>query len=387
MKNKIIRITTVPESLYKLMEGQLKFMNEYFEVVGVASPGKAVDKVIANEGIRIQTIKMTRTISPVSDLFALWKLARFIHKEKPTIIHTHTPKAGILGMLSGWICRVPIRMHTIAGLPLLETKGFKRLLLKFVEKVTCSCATNVYPNSLGLKELIIRYKLCSLSKLNVIANGSSNGINTKYFSRDAVLFEQTEILKERFLINKEDFVFIFIGRLVKDKGINELVSAFDKLNKHYKNIKLFLIGTEEILLDPLKKNTIETIKNNSDIIQVGFQDDVRPFLAISDVLVFPTYREGFPNVPMQAGSMGLPSIVTDINGCNEIVIQGENGIIIPPKDEQALFDAMKSVLLNKSDLKNMASNARSMIISRYEQKMVWEAMLNIYNGEIKNKLI
>lgn len=378
---KIIRITTVSLSLHKLLHGQLGFINKYFEVVAVSSPGVFMNDVINNEGIRVYPIRMTRTINPVSDIISLFKLIRFLLKEKPEIVHSHTPKAGIIGMLAAWFCRVPVRMHTVAGLPLFETSGFKKGLLKFVEKTTYACATHVYPNSFGLKEIIIKNKFCSLTKLSVIANGSSNGIDTNYFSREAVDIEQAEQLRKKYFISKDDFVFIFIGRIVKDKGINELVFAFEKLSKEFNKIKLLMVGPEETLLDPLNEGTLQIMQNHPGIICAGFQEDVRPFLTISDVLVFPSYREGFPNVPMQAGAMGLPSIVTDINGCNEI-INGKNGIIIPPKDEQALYDAMKSVLENKEQINEMANSARSMIVSRYEQKFLWDALLKTYNDNI-----
>jgi glycosyltransferase involved in cell wall biosynthesis len=359
-------------------------MNQYFEVVGVSSSGDETENVIANEGIRLHKIEMTRTINLYKDMLALWRMCRFICKEKPVIVHTHTPKAGIVGMLAAWICRVPVRMHTVAGLPLLESRGIRKRLLIFVEKITYSCATMVYPNSFGLKNIIIMNRFCKPSKLCVISNGSSNGIDTEYFSERSVSFEKAEKIRNDHSIKKDDFVFIFIGRIVADKGINELVSAFNRLCDIYCNIKLILVGPEELYLDPLKDSTMQILKENNQIISTGFQHDVRPFLSVSHVLVFPSYREGFPNAPLQAGAMGLPSIVTDINGCNEIIIDRKNGLLIPTKDGEALFNSMKMVLEDKALLKEMTANARKMITSRFEQKVLWEALLEIYNDSLKN---
>ncbi|MCB0470377.1 MAG: glycosyltransferase family 4 protein, partial [Flavobacteriaceae bacterium] len=335
MKRKIIRITTVPGSLKGLLKGQLKFMSQYYEMIGVSSYHKEILEGLAeDEGVRVVPVNMTRQITPIRDLIALRQLYKLLKKEKPFIVHTHTPKAGTLGMIAAKLARVPHRFHTVAGMPLLESKGSKRKMLNFVEKLTYSCATKVYPNSKGLLEIIIDQKFCEASKLKVIGEGSSNGIDTSYF--DPYLFTEKDnsLLKESLGIENDDYVFIFIGRLVADKGINELVSAFNKLSSSNEKAKLLLVGTFEEELDPLKPETRQIIDQNKRILSVGWQEDVRPFLAISNMLTFPSYREGFPNVVMQAGAMGLYSIVTDINGCNEIIIEGENGTIIPVKNEE-----------------------------------------------------
>lgn len=376
MTRKLIRITTVPISLHKLLKGQLKFMRAYYDVIAVSSYSDLLRMVGDNEGIQIKGVEMTREITLGKDVKALWEMYKFLRKEKPLIVHTHTPKAGIVGMMAAWFARVPVRLHTVAGLPLMESTGIKRQLLNAVEKITYSFATKVYPNSYGLRDFIVSEKLCNAKKLKVIGNGSSNGIDTTYYDPISICNETKLSLKETLNIDEGDFVFIFIGRLVKDKGINELIAAFTELN--LSKCKLLLVGPFEKDLDPLLPETEQLIGENQNIIAVGYQDDVRPYLAISDCLVFPSYREGFPNVVMQAGAMGLPSIVTNINGCNEIIIEGENGIIIPPKDRVALLDAMQFFFSNPQVLKKMADNARQLIVDRYEQRKVWEALLEEY---------
>jgi len=387
MKGKLIRITTVPQSLHTLLRGQLKFMSQYYKVLGISSYGEALEKVRLNEGIDVIPVKMTRTISPVRDLVALWNLLRIMKKEKPLIVHTHTPKAGTLGMIAAKFAGVPIRLHTIAGLPLLETKGLKRLLLDMVEKITYACATRVYPNSQGLYNIVIENHYVSRKKLKVLNNGSSNGIDTCYFAPENIANGIKDELKIKLNISTVDFVFIFIGRLVKAKGINELVSAFIRLNEEYKNIKLIMLGSFETHLDPLKDKTISEIEQNDSIIYAGYQNDVRPYLAISDVLVFPTYREGFPNVVMQAGAMGLPAIVSDINGCNEIIINDENGIIIPAKNVELLYRAMRRFMCDRRLQKRMKENARQLILLRYDQQKIWDAILKEYKECENNNFI
>jgi len=378
MKPKLVRITTVPQSLKTLLKGQLKFMsNNGFDVVGVSSKGQPLIDVNQQEGVDVFIVEMSRKITPLKDLVALWKLYRFFKSFKPLIVHTHTPKAGTIGMIAAKIAGVQIRLHTVAGLPLLEVTGFKRRIFDIVEKLTYACATKVYPNSLGLRRIIEECGFCSYEKLKVIANGSSNGINTEYF--DPKLFSNDSDLKEKIGIRSNNFVFIFVGRLVGDKGINELVNAFDIFQINHQNCNLLLVGDYETHLDPLKQETLRIIETNENIISVGFQSDVRPFFAISDCLVFPSYREGFPNVVMQAGAMGLPCIVTNINGCNEIIHDGLNGYLIPVKNVRAIIDKMCEIFLDKLTYKKLQKNARVMITSRYEQKVVWEAIKNEYN--------
>lgn len=378
MKPKLVRITTVPQSLKTLLKGQLKFMsNNGFDVIGVSSKGQPLIDVNQQEGVDVFIVEMSRKITPLKDLVALWKLYRFFKSFKPLIVHTHTPKAGTIGMIAAKIAGVQIRLHTVAGLPLLEVNGFKRRILDIVEKLTYACATKVYPNSVGLRRIIEECGFCSSEKLKVIANGSSNGINTEYF--DPKLFSNDSDLKEKLGIKSNNFVFIFVGRLVGDKGINELVKAFDIFQINHQNCNLLLVGDFETHLDPLKQETLRIIETNENIISVGFQLDVRPFFAISDCLVFPSYREGFPNVVMQAGAMGLPCIVTNINGCNEIIHDGLNGYLIPVKNVRAIIDKMCEIFLNKLTYKKLQKNARVMITSRYEQKVVWEAIKNEYN--------
>jgi glycosyltransferase involved in cell wall biosynthesis len=379
MKYKLIRITTIPESLKTLLEGQLRYMNQYFEVIGISSNDKILKYVEEREGIRTIPVEMTRKITILKDIRAVYLLYKIFRHENPQIVHTHTPKAGIVGMLSAWLARVPWRLHTVAGLPLLETGGLKRKLLDFVEKITYACATNVYPNSFKLNEIIVRNNyIRNANKLKVIANGSSNGINILYFNPECCANTEKEKLRSELKIAKLNFIFLFVGRLVKDKGINELIGAFKEVHKKHNETKLLLVGNFEDKIDPLLPDVKNEIFNNLDIIWVGYQDDVRRYFAISDILVFPSYREGFPNVVMQAGAMGLPYIVTDVNGCNEIIADGLNGIIIPSKNRNILKDKMELLLENTVLRNNLRSNARKMIISRYEQNIVWNALLEEY---------
>ena len=382
-KRKLIRITTIPGSITHLLKNQLKFMNQFYEVHAVSSPGDQLEEVRKREEVPVHGVTMTRTISPLKDLVALINLMKIIRRTKPEIIHTHTPKAGTLGMIAAKIMGVPIRMHTVAGLPLLEATGSKRKVLDVVEKITYSCATKVYPNSFALRDIIIKNGYCKEGKLSVIGNGSSNGIDTSHFDPAQISPETIQSLRKELNLKETDKVFCFIGRIVKDKGIHELVEAFIKNAGSHSNIKLLLVGPFEKDLDPLNKETEELLFSHPDIRFVGFQKDVRPYLAISDAFVFPSYREGFPNVVMQAGAMGLPCIVSDINGCNEIIEHKVNGWIVPPKNVEELASAITFMTENVEAAQKMAGVSRKMIINRYGQQYIWEQLLAEYRKQMK----
>ncbi len=378
MNKKLVRITTVPISLEKLLENQLRFMTAHYAVTIVSSDKPHLERVAQSQQTQSHCVEMTRQITPLQDLRSVWELYHFFKKKQPFIVHTHTPKAGIVGMLAAKLAGVPHRLHTVAGLPLLEATGIKRKILDFVEKLTYACASKVYPNSKGLLEIILQNQYTNPEKLHVIGNGSSNGINTAHFSPQHYTQQQNQELRMELGFSDDDFVFVFVGRLVKDKGINELIAAFEQLKAQYPQARLLLVGDYEAELDPLLPQTIQKINASQSIVHTGFMSDVRPYFATADALVFPTYREGFPNVVLQAGAMGLPSIVTDINGCNEIIEHEKNGLIIPVKNTEAIFGAMQRLISDKNLYISLQNQARELVVSRYEQKVVWEAILAEY---------
>lgn len=379
MKSILFRTATISISLNILLKGQLNFLNRYYDITAISGNDDFLLELKQREAVKVFDIHMQRQIAPLEDLKSLWKLYKYFTKEKPLIVHSITPKAGLLTMIAGKMAGVPIRMHTFTGLIFPTRKGLMQLVLIYMDKLLCYCATNIYPEGKGVKDDLINYKITK-KPLKVIGNGNVNGIDKDYFDPELYNLEDKIELRKRLGILENDFVFIFVGRLVRDKGINELIKAFLKLQSNNKITKLLLVGSFENDLDPLNSETIKAIEGCNTIITVGFQSDVRSYFAISDVLVFPSYREGFPNVVLQAGAMGLPCIVTNINGCNEIIIEGQNGTIIPVKDTVAILNAMIKVSSDKDYFSVLETNARKMIISRYEQQVVWEAILAEYKN-------
>lgn len=378
---KLIRITTVPLSLATLLKGQMRYMAQKgMAVIGVSSSGELLNEVGANEGVRTEVVEMTRTISPFQDLKAVWKMYQLFKKEKPQIVHTHTPKAGIVGMLAAKLAGVPHRLHTVAGLPLLVATGGKRKLLNGVEKLTYACASKVYPNSKGLYNIILQHRFTNADKLKVIGSGSSNGIDTSHFDPKLYTSSDSLALRNTLGIKEKDFVFLFVGRIVKDKGVNEMIKAFAKFSENRFDTHLVLVGDYEKALDPIAPEVEDEIKNNNKIHAVGFQKDVVPYFAMADTLVFPSYREGFPNVVMQAASMELNTIVTDINGCNEIVSSGENGWVIPVQDEQAVYDKLNYVYTHQEEAQAMGKKSRIRMQEQFERKFIWSCLWEEYQS-------
>lgn len=362
-KKKIIRVTTVADSIC-FYSDLIPALQKDYEVVGVSSPGKELDE-LSEKGIRTIEVAMERRISVVSDIKSLWKMYKVLRKESPYIVHSITPKAGLITMIASWLCRVPVRIHTFTGLVWPTTKGIQRRILMATDWLTCACATHVIPEGEGVKADLLNHHITS-KPIKVLGYGNVRGVDMEYFKPEPR--------------NTEDvFTFVFIGRIVKDKGINELVAAFKRVNEKHKHVRLVLVGPKEDDLDPILPETATEIHSNNAITEVGSQKDVRPFYQNADALVFPSYREGFPNVVLEAGAMGLPSIVTDINGSREIIVESKNGTIIPPHDEQALYEAMLNWVENPQEVASMAANARKMISERFEKSFVQKCMIDFYN--------
>jgi len=381
---KIIRTSTVAISLDILLKGQLEFLNNHFEVIAVSGQDKHLENVKKREKVKTIAIEMQRNISPLKDLKSLFQLYKLFKEEKPQIVHSITPKAGLLSMLAAKFAGVPVRIHMFTGLIFPTKTGFMQKLLIKMDKLLCWAATDIIPEGNGVKQDLIGYNITK-KPLNILANGNVNGIDIDYYNSTHYNTEQKQSLKKELNIQENDFLFVFVGRLVSDKGINELVQAFKELKSKETNAKLLLVGSLETALDPLNPETLQEIETNDAIISVGYQNDVRPYFSISDALVFPSYREGFPNVVLQAGAMGLPSIVSDINGCNEIIKEKENGLIVPPKNTDALKQAMQQIEQDETLRTKLQSNAREMIVDRFEQTVLWEALLEEYQRLLQTK--
>lgn len=373
-KRKIIRATTIPLSLDIFCKDMLKELSSQYDILAVSSPGEELDRVAAREGVAIAKVAMQRHIAPFHDFISLLKLIRLFHREKPWIVHSMTPKAGLLCMIAAKLCRVPHRIHTFTGLIWPTASGLKRKILIATDKLLCSCATIIIPEGYGVKQDLLSARITS-KPLNVLANGNVRGIDLNHYRLSDEVVQQAKGLRK-----DNTITYIFIGRLVADKGITELVNAFVKLNQLHDNTRLLLVGPKEQTISPLPSHILQTIESHKSIEAVGMQHDIRPWLAAADVFVFPSYREGFPNVVIEAGAMALPSIVTDINGSNEIIIEGKNGLIIPSHDSDSLFNSMLRLYSDASLRQSLSRNARDLIADRFDCHLVRKALYDLYSS-------
>ncbi len=409
-EKKLMRMTTVDLSLDKLIPGQLKYMNQYFDVVGVAADTGLLQGVAEREGVRVIDVPMHREIALGADMKSLVHLVKLFRKERPDILHCNTPKGSLLGLLAGKIVGIPHRVYTVTGLRYQGATGLLRWVLKTMERISCACATKVIPEGQGVLHTL-QVDGITRKPLAVLHHGNINGIDTGMYSNEALAKELgltkdldrvgdgmatdevneknereefwqrgvSALMREKLGFTAGDFVFVFVGRIVKDKGIDELAQCMRRLD-----CKLILVGSFDDD-DPINELDREFLETSPKVKCVGWQEDVSPYLAMSDALVFPSYREGFPNVPIQAGALGKPCIVTDINGCNEIIKDGLNGKIIaaPLADGSeamttALQNTMQWFISHPEEVRRMSKNARGMITSRYEQRDVWRSILEMY---------
>jgi glycosyltransferase involved in cell wall biosynthesis len=378
MKKTIIRATTVAESL-SFFDGTMPQLLKEYDVQLLSSPGVQMDDRAEIYNIKTHPVEMYRRMSPVKDIKSLFRLIKVFRKEKPYMVHSMTPKAGLLCMMAAWLSRVPVRLHTFTGLVWPTEKGFKRKLLMFTDKITCFCATNIIPEGEGVKCDLINNHITK-KPIRVLGYGNVNGVDMVRFSKRPEVTEKAERI-----VDEKKFTFVFVGRIVRDKGINEMCEAFEKVRANHPNVRLFLVGKFEDEIDPVSEHTRSIIENNPAIMAVGpqYKDDLLAYYAASDCFVFPSYREGFPNTVLEAGAMDLPCIVTDINGSREIIVEGENGTIIPPRNEDELFKAMEKMITDNEWREKMKQNARLMIMDRFEQGFVQKCLLDYYDEIMK----
>ena len=375
----LIRVTTVPLALRTLLAGQMRYMKTHgFEVLMVSADGPERQDVINNEGCKHQVIDMTRAITPFRDLVSLWKLYRLFKKQKPDIVHSHTPKAGLLAMLAARFAGVPVRIHTIAGLRFMTTGGFKRKLLIRMEKLTCRSAQYVWANSFSMKKYVEEAKICKHEKLGVIGNGSTNGIDLARFSKASVEPGALEKIKQKIQYDPSLFYFLFVGRLVRDKGIEELVDAFDLLYSSNTSVRLVLVGADENHLDPIAASTLFRIKSHPGIIQTGWDNKTEYYFSLAHVFIFPSHREGFPNVLLQAGAMGCPVVCSRIPGNIDVVSHEQTGLLFTVADSREIFSNMQRAISEKENLQQWANNLEIKVRNEFSQIFVHQKIEEQY---------
>lgn len=368
-----MRMSTVGLSLDVFCRGLLRELEtDGYEMVAVASPDAGLAAVERREGVRCVGVPMQRRMAPLADVVSLWRLVGVMRRERPDMVHTITPKAGLLGMMAARVAGVPVRVHTFTGLLFPTARGWRRALLKLTDRLTCLCATHVVAEGEGVRSDLTGGGI-TRKGVRVLGHGNLRGVDLEHYSLSPAIEAEASALRERLGIAPGERVFVFVGRLVADKGLRELALAVKGLDCHTVIVGASEGGDGDVGPELFAGNPRVSFSG-------GWADDVRPWLAMADALVFPSYREGFPNVVLEAGAMERPSVVTDINGSREIITDGVNGLVVPARNAAALRGAMERFLdLSPAERCEMGRRARADVERRFDQRYVRQCLKDFYN--------
>ena len=374
----LVHVTTVPET-FNFFRGLIGYLKEQgFEVHAVSSPGKLLEEVEAREDIFTHAVELPRRITPLEDFVALLKLYRLFTSLKPAIVHGHTPKGGLLAVIAARLARIPVVVYTIHGLPFTTAQGIKRKLLCWSETVACRLANRVFAVSLANKTDAVAQGFCPKEKIQILGSGSCNGVEAEQrFNPQKLAPGTREELRNCYRIKADALVLGYVGRIVRDKGIAELAEAWQSLRRKFPSLYLLLVGPEEPQ-DPVPATLLSRLKEDPRVIFVGWEGNTPPFYAAMDLLVLPTYREGFPIVPLEAAAMQLPVVATNVDGCSEAVRDGVTGLLVPPRDSQALAAAIERLVLDPELRHRMGQAGRQRALKDFRPEAIWQALYENY---------
>jgi lipopolysaccharide/colanic/teichoic acid biosynthesis glycosyltransferase/glycosyltransferase involved in cell wall biosynthesis len=323
---------------------------------------------------------MEREIAPIQDLVSFCRLYRTIRRLRPAIVDASTPKAGLLTSVAAWLARVPCRVYTLRGLRLETATGLKRAMLWVTEWISCKCAHRVVCVSRSLRDRAIGLKLVGDDKAIVLGKGSG-GVDVRRFS-PAGRESETLSLREKLGIAADGLVIGFVGRLVRDKGIRELIEAFQRLNRKRPELRLLLVGDFE-QGDPVEPEIRRFIESSPAMIRPGFVPDTAPYYGLMDVLALPTYREGFPGVPLEAQASGVPVVTTTATGAVDSVVDGETGFLVPVGDSSAVAGAIAKLLDDPQLRLRMGRAGRARMERDFRPAAVWDAQVRMYQASLE----
>jgi glycosyltransferase involved in cell wall biosynthesis len=376
----LVTITTVSESL-TLFTGHARYLTRKgMTVHAIAAPGRLLDEYLQSEQVPFYPVQMHRRISPLSDLPALYKLYTYLRDRRPDIVQAQTPKAALLGMLAAWLARTPVRIYNVVGLRMMTAGPREKAILRLAEAITCTLATQVWCVSDSVRNVMIDEKLCPPSRITVLGHGSVNGIDSLVtFNPANVSIEVAEEFRNRYAIPRDAIVIGFLGRIVRDKGIIELAEAWKQVRLVSDQVRLIIVGVRESG-DPVPNEVWNALASDPRVHITGFVPgtDLPAFFAAIDMLVLPTYREGFPVVTLEAASMERPVIATRVPGCVDAVINGVTGTLVNPKDADDLARAIKCYIFDANLRRTHGANARARVLKDFAQEPLWERMYQEY---------
>lgn len=374
----LFHVTTVPETL-GFFRGQIAFFKERgFAVHAVSSPGVLLKEAASREGIPVYPVAMPRRISLIADLKALYQLFRLFRRFQPDIVHAHTPKGGLLGVLAARLARVPIVIYTMRGLPYVTATGVKRKILMGTETLACRLADRVLAVSFSLSQQALDMGFCSPAKIRVLSCGSSNGVDAKgRFNPYKINPDLPRAIRNLYQIPSDALVIGYVGRIVRDKGMVELGEAWQRLRDAFPELYLLLVGPLEPQ-DPIPDLLLKQLEDDPRVVFTGGVEDTVSYYTAIDILVLPTYREGFPNTPLEAAAMELPVVATRVDGCVDAVVDGVTGLLVPPGDRAALPRAISQLLLNPAQREQMGKEGRQRVLQDFRPEVIWQGLYDTY---------
>lgn len=374
----LVHVLSVPESLV-FLRGQVAFLKKRgWEVTVVTSPGAQLAAFGAEEDVRTHAVELVRRISPGRDGRSLLEMSRLLRRLRPDIVHSATPKGGLIGTSGAALARVPRRIYHLRGMLMLTARGMKRHLLSSVERTACRLATSILANSHSLREWAIDAGLCPPEKIRVLASGSGNGVDCdEKFSPERVGDVGRE-LRGMLGLPPDAPLVGFLGRLVRDKGIIELADAWERVLDVRPGAHLILGGVFEDR-DRIPANVRARLESNPSVHLVGFVRDTPRFFSAVDVVVLPTHREGFPNVLLEAAAMQRPVVATNVMGAVDAVVDGVTGRLTPLGDVRALAAAIVGYLDDASLRLRHGRAGRARVQEEFRRERVWEALADYYD--------
>jgi glycosyltransferase involved in cell wall biosynthesis len=349
-----------------------------FEPVLLSSPGPGLQSASEEEGVETVAVRMEREISPLKDLISFWKLYRAIRRIRPDIVDASTPKAGLLVGVAAWLARVPCRVYSLHGLRIETAAGLKRMVLYLCERVAVACSHQVFCLSPSLRDRAIAFGLVS-PKSAILLKSGGFGVNLRQFAPNIGRSLETENLRHRLGIPANALVLGFVGRFVKDKGVAQLLDAFDELRQTYTNLHLLMVGDFEDG-DPVDPGIRHHIENTRAIIRPGYIYDTAPYFKLMDVFVLPTHREGFGQVCAEAQASGVPVVTTSATGAADSVMHGITGTIVPAGNSGAISDAVRKLLSDRALRSTMGLAARKWMERDFPQQVIWDHRVQLYRA-------
>ena len=354
---RIARVVTIPFTFSMLLSCQITEIEKAGIGITLVSSDETELSILAQKiGVTHHSIQMARQPALFQDLKSLWYLYKFFRRERFDIVHSSTPKAGLLTAIAGKAAFVPIRLHTFTGQRWATMSGFSRFILRTFDRLVGSLCTRTYADSLSQRTFLIDSGIVKSEKIHVLGSGSISGVDLERFSAEKWGGSQGLQTRSQLGIPQESIVITFVGRVTKDKGISELVEAFTRISDLHSNVYLVILGPTESDLDPIPSKTSKLIETNNRILTTGFCTTPEKYLGAADIFCLPSYREGFGTVIVEAGAMGLPAVATAVTGLVDAIIDGKTGILVPPMDVESLASALIT-LIEKPELRQQLGAA------------------------------